>query len=70
MKTYFNFSTRGRLLGYERSIGEVLTFLDSHCEVTTGWLEPLLNRIAEDSSNVVCPVIDAINHDTFKYQFR
>ena len=58
--------TRGRLLGAEEASGEVLTFLDSHCEVTEGWLLPLLHRIAENPSNVVCPVINAINPDTFR----
>ena len=38
--------------------------------MTIGWLEPMLHRIAEDSRNVVCPVINGINADTFKYQFR
>lgn len=39
---------RARLLGAENAKGQILTFLDSHCECTQGWLEPLLARIAED----------------------
>ena len=38
---------RARLIGARASQGDVLTFLDSHCEVTPGWLEPLLARIKE-----------------------
>lgn len=44
-----------------------MIFLDSHCEVTKGWIEPLLKTIAEDRRNVVCPVIDIISDKDFKY---
>ncbi|VDK19623.1 unnamed protein product [Anisakis simplex] len=39
---------RARLLGSAEAEGDVLTFLDSHCECTKGWIEPLLTRIKED----------------------
>ncbi|KAG8178090.1 hypothetical protein JTE90_017439 [Oedothorax gibbosus] len=58
---------RARLLGANVASGEVLTFLDAHCECSKGWLEPLLARIAEDRKRVVCPVIDIISDDTFQY---
>ncbi|XP_071520484.1 polypeptide N-acetylgalactosaminyltransferase 1-like [Panulirus ornatus] len=58
---------RARLLGAQEARGAVLTFLDAHCEATTGWLEPLLSRIAEDRTRVVCPIIDIVHEDTFQY---
>ncbi|ESO90718.1 hypothetical protein LOTGIDRAFT_123129, partial [Lottia gigantea] len=60
---------RARLLGFAAATADTVTFLDSHCECTKGWLEPLLDRIAANRSNVVCPVIDVIEDDSFKYQY-
>ncbi|KAM3916026.1 polypeptide N-acetylgalactosaminyltransferase 3-like [Leptodactylus fuscus] len=54
-----------RLLGASVAKGEILTFLDSHCECHNGWLEPLIARIAEKPDVVVCPVITAIDQNTF-----
>lgn len=47
--------------------GEVLVFLDSHCEVNQAWLQPLLTPIHKDRRTVVCPVIDIISADTLAY---
>ncbi|XP_029461370.1 polypeptide N-acetylgalactosaminyltransferase 13 isoform X2 [Rhinatrema bivittatum] len=58
---------RARLRGAKASKGQVITFLDAHCECTLGWLEPLLARIKEDRRTVVCPIIDVISDDTFEY---
>lgn len=36
----------------------------------TGWLEPLLDRIALDDKTVAIPATDAISADTFSYDTR
>lgn len=58
---------KARLKGAALAKGEVLTFLDAHCECTIGWLEPLLSVINNDKRTVICPTIDIINDDTFAY---
>ena len=61
---------RARLAGAKQATGSVLVFLDAHCEVSPGWLTPMLAEIANDQTRVIVPVIDDINADTFAYEQR
>ncbi|XP_030371654.1 putative polypeptide N-acetylgalactosaminyltransferase 13 [Scaptodrosophila lebanonensis] len=47
--------------------GHYLIFLDSHCEVNDGWLEPLLDRLTRNARLAVSPVLDRINPQTLTY---
>lgn len=58
---------RARLIGAKAARGQVLVFLDSHCEANYGWLEPLLARIAVNRTIVVTPDIEVIDLRTFAY---
>jgi len=58
---------QARLHAASHARGDVLVFLDSHCEVNKQWLQPLLSEIQLNRSTVVCPVVDTINSHTFEY---
>ncbi|XP_005404896.1 PREDICTED: inactive polypeptide N-acetylgalactosaminyltransferase-like protein 5 isoform X2 [Chinchilla lanigera] len=58
---------RAKMIGASHASGEVLVFLDSHCEVNRVWLEPLLDAIARDSRTVVTPLIDVIDDLSLAY---
>ncbi|XP_017865428.1 PREDICTED: putative polypeptide N-acetylgalactosaminyltransferase 13 [Drosophila arizonae] len=53
--------------GARLASGHYLLFLDSHCEVNDGWLEPLLERLALNSRVAVSPVLDPIEPETLSY---
>uniref|UniRef100_A0A0K8UTM3 Putative polypeptide N-acetylgalactosaminyltransferase 13 n=2 Tax=Bactrocera latifrons TaxID=174628 RepID=A0A0K8UTM3_BACLA len=52
--------------GARLATGDYLLFLDSHCEVNVGWLEPLLERLAIGAT-AVSPVLDSINAESLEY---
>lgn len=53
--------------GARVATGDVLIFLDAHCEATTGWMEPLLSRIEEERTAVLVPIIDVIEANDLAY---
>ncbi|CAG0924423.1 unnamed protein product [Notodromas monacha] len=59
---------RTRSKGAEYARGEVVLFLDAHCEVNSNWLPPLLAPIRRDPTVMTVPVIDGIDHETFEYR--
>ncbi|OQV15207.1 putative N-acetylgalactosaminyltransferase 9 [Hypsibius exemplaris] len=58
---------QGKLAGARNATTEVLVFLDSHCEVNVGWLEPLLARIKTNRKLVACPMVDTIRAEDMSY---
>lgn len=61
---------KARIRGALVAEAPTMTFLDSHIEAAEGWLEPLLDRIARNSTTVACPIIDVIEDDTFGYAYQ
>ncbi|KAH8300406.1 hypothetical protein KR018_004474 [Drosophila ironensis] len=58
----------GRMVGAQLALADVLVFLDSHVEVTHGWLEPLLEPILKNNRTCTTPIIDSIDYETFAYR--
>ena len=58
---------KARAAGAEMAEGDVLVFLDSHVEVTAGWLQPLLAHVRDRPNAVAIPLVDTIHADTFDY---
>lgn len=59
---------RTRSRGAKEATGEVIVYLDAHCEVNTNWLPPLLAPIYRDRTVMTVPIIDGIDHKTFEYR--
>ncbi|XP_022688564.1 N-acetylgalactosaminyltransferase 7-like [Varroa jacobsoni] len=57
-----------RSQGAEAAKGEVIVFLDAHCEVGQNWLPPLLAPIKANRKTMTVPVIDGIDHENFEYR--
>ena len=53
--------------GARHSTGDIIVFLDSHCEATPGWLEPLAYHIKNNPKAVAIPSIDSIDHNTLEF---
>ncbi|XP_019875284.2 polypeptide N-acetylgalactosaminyltransferase 1-like [Aethina tumida] len=58
---------RARLQGARVATGDVMIFLDAHCEATKDWIQPLLSRIEDDKTAVLVPIIDVLEAKTLAY---
>lgn len=56
---------RAKSIGAENANGEIVFFLDAHCEVGYNWLPPLVTPIARDRTVMTVPVIDGIDVNDF-----
>ncbi|ESO96034.1 hypothetical protein LOTGIDRAFT_64398, partial [Lottia gigantea] len=57
---------RSRNYGARHAVGSVLLFLDSHCEVNVGWMEPLLEAITEEPTRIAVCTKDHILSTTLE----
>ena len=51
---------RSRVRGANTASASILTFLDSHCEVNTDWLQPMIQRVKEVKINK--PIVRRHSH--------
>ncbi|CAL1532436.1 unnamed protein product [Lymnaea stagnalis] len=58
---------RARTKGAEHSTGDVIVFLDAHCECNRNWLPPLLTRIKYNRTILAVPIVDVINWRNMVY---
>ncbi|XP_055389238.1 putative polypeptide N-acetylgalactosaminyltransferase 13, partial [Condylostylus longicornis] len=59
---------KSRNIGAKLATGKYIFFLDSHCELNVGWLEPLISRLYLYPKSGVSPILDIINSKTFQYE--
>ncbi|TKR70554.1 hypothetical protein L596_022565 [Steinernema carpocapsae] len=59
---------RTRSNGAHAATGDVVIFLDAHCEVNANWLPPLLAPIKYNRRVMTVPVIDGIDMNTWAYR--
>lgn len=57
-----------RTIGGKAAVGDVIVFLDAHCEVSYNWLTPLLAPIAKNPKTLTVPIIDGIDSKNFHYR--
>jgi len=55
--------------GVQMATAPVLVFMEAHCIVNRGWLEPLLQRLVDDPKTLAMPSLDIIPERNF-YQYR
>lgn len=58
---------KARILGVENAKAPVLIVMDSHMEVTKGWLPPLLDPIVKNPKTITLPGVEVIRPQTFEY---
>ncbi|XP_018559687.1 polypeptide N-acetylgalactosaminyltransferase 18 [Lates calcarifer] len=59
---------RSRVRGWRAASAPVVALFDAHVEFSTGWAEPILQRIKENRTRVVSPSFDNIKYDTFEIE--
>lgn len=55
-----------RIRGARAARGDVLIFLDAHCEAEADWIRPLLQRVRDKRDAVITPIIDVLEQSTFQ----
>lgn len=54
-------------LAFVTDVFTALVFMDAHMEATTGWIEPLLDRLAFNRNITAISVVDTISMETLEY---